>query len=75
MIQGRRNLTYRRRPKKLEWHSLQSRLKIDIMKVFQWVNGIDRGGLDEVMLYYSRYATTLRTEYNLDRFGNEIGRN
>ena len=46
MIQGQRNLTYKDRLKRLNLHSLERRARGDMIEVFKWVKGINKGNID-----------------------------
>ena len=75
MIQGLRNLPYKDRLKRLNLHSLQRRARGDMIEVFKWVNGIDKGNINHV-LEFSSQEITRGNGYKLEklRFRTDIGR-
>ena len=46
MIQGLRNLPYKDRLKRFNLHSLERRARGDMIEVFKWVKGINKGNID-----------------------------
>ena len=50
MIQGMRNLPYKDRLNRLNLHSLERRrARKDIIEVYKWVKGINKGNIDQVV--------------------------
>ena len=77
MIQGIRNLPYKDRLKELNLHSLQRRrLRGDLIEVFKWIKGINKGDLYEVLIPKND-TRTRGNGYKLDkfRFRKDIGKN
>ena len=77
MIPGLRNLPYQDRLKKLDLHSLERRrVRGDMIEVFKWVKGINKGDIDKVLII-SEQDRTRSNGFKLDkfRFRREIGRN
>ena len=77
MIPGLRNLPYQDRLKKLNLHSLERRrVRGDMIEVFKWVKGINKGDIDKVLII-SEQDRTRSNGFKLDkfRFRREIGRN
>ena len=51
MIQEIRNLTYKNRLKHLNLHSLERhRAKGDLIQVFEWVKGFNKGNINKVFI-------------------------
>ena len=76
MIQGLRNLPYRERLRRLNLHSLERRrARGDLIEVFKWVKGINKGNCDQV-IEFSSQDRTRGNGYKLDklRFRTDIGR-
>ena len=76
MIQGMRNLPYRERLRRLNLHSLERRrARGDLIEVFKWVKGINKGNCDQV-IEFSSQDRTRGNGYKLDklRFRTDIGR-
>ncbi|ORD92756.1 hypothetical protein ECANGB1_578, partial [Enterospora canceri] len=76
MIQGLRNLPYKDRLKRLNLHSLErKRARRDMIEVFKWVKGINKGNIDQV-LEFSSQDRTRGNGYKLEklRFRTDIGR-
>ena len=76
MIQGLRNLLYKDRLKRLNLHSLERRrARGDMIEVFKWVKGINKGNIDQV-LEFSSQDRTRGNGYKLEklRFRTDIGR-
>ena len=77
MIQGLRNLPYQDRLKRLNLHSLERRrVRGDLIEVFKWVKGYNKGDLEKV-LTFSQQGITRSNGFKLEkiRFRKEIGRN
>jgi len=76
MIQGLRNLPYKDRLKRLNLHSLERRrARGDMIEVFKWVKGINKGNIDQVIEFNSQDRTR-GNGYKLEklRFRTDIGR-
>ena len=76
MIQGLRNLPYRDRLKRLNLHSLERRrARGDLIEVFKWVKGINKGNINQV-IEISNQDRTRGNGYKLEklRFRTDIGR-
>ena len=76
MIQGLRNLPYKDRLKRLNLHSLERRrARGDMIEVFKWVKGINKGNIDQVIEINSRDRTR-GNGYKLEkrRFRTNIGK-
>ena len=77
LIEGVRNLTYEERLKRLNLHSLERRrLRGDLIEVFKWFKGINKGDIAKV-LKVKEQGRTRTHGYKLDkfRFRKEIGKN
>ena len=77
MIHNIRNLPYEDRLKKLNLHSLERRrVRGDMIEVYKWFNGINKGDISKV-LKLNNQDRTRSNGYKLDkfRFRKEIGRN
>ncbi|KAG7166732.1 RNA-directed DNA polymerase from mobile element jockey-like 30 [Homarus americanus] len=77
IIPGLRNLPYQDRLKKLNLHSLERRrVRGDMIEVFKWVKGINKGDIDKDFII-SEQDKTRSNGFKLDkfRFRREIGRN
>ncbi len=76
MIQGLRNLPYKDRLKRLNLHSLERRrARGDIIEVYKWVKGINKGNIDQVIEITSQ-DRTCGNGYKLEklRFRTNVGR-
>ena len=75
MIQGLRNLPYKDSLKCLNFHSLERRARGDMVEVFKWVKGINKGNIDQV-LEISSQDRTGGNGYKLEklRFKTDLGR-
>ena len=76
MIQGMRNLPYKDRLNRLNLHSLERRrARGDMIEVYKWVKGINKGHIDQV-IEISSQGRTRSNGYKLDklRFRTDIGR-
>ena len=77
MIQGMRNLRYEERLKRLNLHTLERRrVRGDLIEVYKWVKGFNRGELGKVLIV-SEQRRTRSNGCKLDkfRFRKEIGKN
>ena len=77
MIHSIRNLSYMDRLKKLNLHSLERRrVRGDMIEVYKWFNGINKGDINRV-LKLNNLGRTRSNGFKLDktRFRKEIGRN
>ena len=77
MLQGFRNIPYKERLKRLNLHSLERRrARGDLIEVFKWVKGINKGNIDQV-LELSNQNRTRNNGYKLEklRFRTDIGKN
>lgn len=77
MISGIRNLDYKDRLERLQLHSLERRrLRGDLIEVFKWVRGFNKGDISKVLIV-SDPGITRTNGFKLDkfRFKKEIGRN
>ena len=77
LIPGLRNLPYSERLKQLKLHSLERRrMRGDMIEVFKWMKGINKGDLNEVLIPTSNLRTR-NNGFKLDKlkFKKEIGRN
>ena len=77
MIHEVRNLSYENRLKRLNLHSLERRrVRGDLIEVFKWMKGINKGDISRV-LKVSSQDRTRSNGFKLDkfRFQKEIGRN
>ena len=76
MIQGLRNLPYKDRLKCLNLHSLERRrARGDMIEVYKWVKGINKGNIDQV-IEISSQDRTRGNGYKLEklRFRTDVGR-
>ena len=76
IIQGMRNLPYRDRLNHLHLHSLEGRrARGDMIEVYKWVKGINKGSIDQVIEINSQ-GSTCSNGYKIDmpRFRTDIGR-
>ena len=76
MIQGLRNLPYKDRLKRFNLHSLErGRARGDMIEVFKWIKGINKGNIDQV-LEISSQDRTCGNGYKLEklRFRTDTGR-
>ena len=76
MIPGLRNLSYKDRLKHLNLHSLERRrARGDMIEVFKWVKGINKGNIDQV-LEISNQDRTRGNGYKLEklRFRTDVGK-
>ena len=76
-IQGMRNIPYEKRLKLLNLHSLERRrLRGDLIEVFKWYRGYNKGDVDKV-LRISSHNRSRNNGFKLEkfRFRKEIGRN
>ena len=76
MIQGLSNLPYKARLKHLKLHSLERRrARGDLIEVFKWVKGINKGDINQV-LEFSNQGITRNNGYKLEklRFRTDIGK-
>ena len=68
MIQGIRNLTYKDRIKHLNLHSLdRRRIKGDLIEVFEWVKGFNKGDINKVLIVKEKVRTQTNG-FKLDKF-------
>ena len=77
MIYNIRNLSYEERLKKLNLHSLERRrVRGDMIEVFKWFKGINKGDIN-LVLKINNQGRTRSNGFKLDkfRFRKEIGRN
>ena len=77
MIHGLRSLPYGERLRRLNLHSLERRrVRGDLMEVFKWIKGYNRGDINKVLIF-SEHGRTRSNGFKLDkfRFRKEIGRN
>ncbi|ORD92985.1 hypothetical protein ECANGB1_2036 [Enterospora canceri] len=77
MIEGIRNFSYERRLKLLKLHSLERRrVRGDLIEVFKWVKGFNKGDVGKVLTISSQDRTR-NYGFKLEkcRFNKEIGRN
>ena len=78
MIQGMRNLPYKDRLKCVNLHSLERRrARGNMIKVYKWAKGIDKGSIDQVIEISSQQGRTCSSNgYKLDkpRFRTDIGK-
>ena len=77
MIGGLRNLPYGERLRKLNLHTLERRrVRGELIEVFKWVKGYNKGDLGKVLIL-SEHDRTRSNGFKLDkyRFRKEIGRN
>ena len=76
MIQVPKNLPYKDRLKRLNLHSLERRARGDMIEVFNWVKGINKGNINQVLEIGSQDRTRgngyklekLRFRTDLDRY-------
>lgn len=76
MIQGLRNLPYKERLSRLNLHSLERRrVRGDMIEVYKWVKGINKGNIDKVIDIRSQDRTR-GNGYKLKkhRFRTDVGR-
>ena len=76
MIQGLRNIPYKDRLKQLNLHSLERRrARGDLIEVYKWVKGINKGNIDQV-IEVSNQSKTRSNGCKLKklRFRTDIGR-
>ena len=76
MIQGIRNFSYEGRLKLLKLHSLERcRVREDLIEVFKWVKGFNKGDVGKVLMVSSQDRTK-NNGFKLEkcRFRKEIGR-
>ena len=58
MIRGLRNLPYKDRLKRLNLQSLERRrARADMIEVFKWVKGINKGNIDQILEFNSQDGT------------------
>ena len=77
MINGIRHLEYKDRLKRLQLHSLERRrLRGDLIEVFKWVKGFNKGDISRVLIV-SGPGVTRTNGFKLEkfRFRKEIGKN
>ena len=77
MINGIRHLEYKDRLKRLQLHSLERRrLRGDLIEVFKWIKGINKGDISKVLIV-SGPGITRTNGFKLEkfRFRKEIGKN
>ena len=77
MIHGIRNLPYEDRLKSLNLHSLERRrVRGDLIEVFKWVKGFNKGDLNKVLILKEQ-GRTRTNGYKLDkfRFMKDVGKN
>ena len=77
MIPGIRNLSYKDRLKCLNLHSLERRrTRGDMIEVFKWVKGINKGSMDQVLEVSNRDNRTRGNGYKLEkiRFRTDVGK-
>ena len=76
MIQGLRNLPNKDRLKRLNLHSLERRVRGDMIEIFKWVKGINKGNINKVLEISSQDRTRgngyklekIRFRIDLDRY-------
>ena len=76
MIQGMRNLPNKDRLNRLNLHSIERRrARSDMIEVYKWVKGINKGSIDRV-IEISSQGRTRSNGYKIDkpRFWTDIGR-
>ena len=77
MIEGIRNFSYERRLRLLKFHPLERcRVRGDLIEVFKWVKGFNKGHVGKVLTISSRDRTR-NNGFKLEKcgFNKEIGRN
>ena len=76
MIHGIRNLDYKDRLKRLQLHSLERRRLRDLIEMYKWVKGFNKGDISKVLIV-SGPGRTRTNGYKLEkfRFKKEIGKN
>lgn len=68
MIQGLRDLSHRKRLKKINLHSFETRrLRGQLTELLKWVESIIKGGLHEVLML-ENIVRTRSSGHKLDRF-------
>ena len=78
IIEGIRNFSYERRLKLLKMHSAERRrVRGDLIEVFKWVKGFNKGDVGKVFTMISRQDRTRNNGFKLEicKFNKEIGRN
>ena len=76
MIHNVRNLEYKERLKTLGLHSLERRrLRGDMIEVYKWVNGINKGDINDVLkLNQDQRTRTNGFKLEKSRFKKDIGK-
>ena len=77
MIEGIRNFSYERKLKLLKLHSLERRrVRGDLIEVFKWVKGFNKGDVGKVLTISSQDRTRSNGfKREKSRFNKEIDRN
>ena len=76
MIPGKRNLSYKDRLKLLYLHSQERRrTRGDMIEVFKWVKGINKGSIDQVLDVSNQDTRTRGNGYKFEklRFKTDVG--